>query len=173
LEDYLIALRVNLKLNKIYLKRKPNKIMINNYSRKVLSMFRSNTDIQYILDSYTCCAYVLDYINKADRGMSKAMEDIYMKHKDDPNSSSFNMLKSLAATCYNASEISAQEVVYILLGIRMVADENKIDVKDVLDEESDFWGPTGTIKGMTTWMKAKNTEKELRMLKVDTKTWSI
>lgn len=96
--DYILALRVNLKLNKIYIKRNPNEIMINNYNRKILSMFISNMDIQYVLDPYACCAYVLDYINKADRGMSKAVEEIYVKHTHDPNSSSFELLKSLAAT---------------------------------------------------------------------------
>lgn len=49
-------------------------------------MFRSNVDIQYVLDPYACVAYVLDYINKSDKGLSKAMEDIYVKHKSDPSS---------------------------------------------------------------------------------------
>ncbi|KAG2191489.1 hypothetical protein INT47_013266 [Mucor saturninus] len=118
--DYVLALRVNLKINKLYIKREPNAIMINNYSPKIISMFRSNMDIQFILDPYACCAYVMDYINKSDRGMSKAMEEIYVNHKNNPDTNSTDMLRSLAAQYYNSSEISAQEAAYNLLGIRMV-----------------------------------------------------
>ncbi|KAG2192949.1 hypothetical protein INT47_004688 [Mucor saturninus] len=118
--DYVLALRVNLKMNKLYIKREPNAIMINNYSPKIISMFRSNMDIQFILDPYACCAYVMDYINKSDRGMSKAMEEIYVNHKNNSDTNSTDMLRSLAAQYYNSSEISAQEAAYNLLGIRMV-----------------------------------------------------
>lgn len=83
-------------------------------------MFRSNVDIQYILDPYDCVAYVLDYINKSGKGLSKAMEEIYVKHKKWPFFHSFDMLKSLASAYYNSSEISAQEATYNFLGIRMV-----------------------------------------------------
>ncbi|KAG2193629.1 hypothetical protein INT47_007461 [Mucor saturninus] len=108
-----------IEISKIYIKREPNEVMINNYSRKILSLFKANMDIQFILDPYACCAYVLDYINKTDKGMSKAMEGVYAKHKDDPKCKAFDLLKSLLTTYYNASKISAQEAAYNIIGIRI------------------------------------------------------
>lgn len=98
--EYVHALRSVLKMNKIYIKRNPKEIMINNFNKKIISMFRSNMDIQFILDPYACCCYVVDYINKADRDMSKTIEEIYAKFKEDPSKNSLDVLKSLAAAYY-------------------------------------------------------------------------
>lgn len=77
-------------------------------------------DIQFILDPYASCSYVLEYVNKADRGMSESMEKICIREKESPNSTSFDTLRSLASTYYNSSEVSSQESAYNLLGIRMI-----------------------------------------------------
>ncbi|CEP17045.1 hypothetical protein [Parasitella parasitica] len=121
IDDYILALRTTIKRPKLFIKRLPNAIVINNYSSKIISTMKSNMDIQFILDPYACCSYIADYINKADRGMSEALNEVYTKCREDNNSTAFDMLKSLSSVYYNASEISAQEAVYNLLGLRMVA----------------------------------------------------
>ena len=117
--QYHKAVRSSLKMNKIFIKRNPNAIMINNYNPKIFGMFRSNMDIQFILDPYACCAYVVDYVNKSDKGMSQALKGVFEKHKETPNSNNLEMLRSIATTYYNACEISAQEASYNILQLRM------------------------------------------------------
>lgn len=79
---------------------------------------KSNMDIQFILDHYACCSYIAEYIEKTDKGMSEALNEVYNKCREDRNSSTFDMLKSLLASVYyNASEISSQELAYNLLDL--------------------------------------------------------
>jgi hypothetical protein len=103
-DDYFNCIRVTLKMKKVFIRRNTNAILTNNYNKKIISMFRSNMDIQYILDPYACCTYVVDYINKTDRRLSKTLEEVYKKHKEDPSSTVFDMLRSFASTYYNSSE---------------------------------------------------------------------
>ena len=73
-------------------------------------------DLQLILDPYSCVQYVLNYINKSNRGMSALLRNIvddckagYVSHQQK--------LKEICSVFLNCSEISAQEAVYILLSI--------------------------------------------------------
>jgi len=75
-EDYLNIIRANLKKTKVFLKRNLNEIMINNYNTKILQVHQANMDIQFILDMYACILYILNYINKSDRGMSKLLRNV-------------------------------------------------------------------------------------------------
>jgi hypothetical protein len=66
-DDYLMAIRTAIDTRKVFLKREVNEVLINNCNPKIMKMHRANIDIQYILDPYVCCAYVVQYINKSDR----------------------------------------------------------------------------------------------------------
>lgn len=96
-DEYIKCIRSTLKMNKIFIKRSPNATFLNNYNRKITSMFRSNMDIQFIIDPHAFYAYMIDYINKADKGMSKVLNDIYEKHKKDSSSNSFDLLVVFAS----------------------------------------------------------------------------
>ena len=51
-QNYLLAVQSSLKTPTIFLKRKPNKLRINNYNAPCLSAWRANMDIQFVLDVY-------------------------------------------------------------------------------------------------------------------------
>ena len=42
-------------------------------SLHLLRAWKANMDIQYVLDPYTCAVYILSYITKGQRGMSKLL----------------------------------------------------------------------------------------------------
>lgn len=69
-DDYVGAIRSQLKSCKIFLKRQPKDCQVNAFSPKILSLMRSNMDIQFVLDPYACVGYIVDYINKSNRGLS-------------------------------------------------------------------------------------------------------
>jgi len=58
----------------LFLKRSPFEIRINNYNPTLLKGWRANMDLQFVLDPYACAVYILSYITKGQRGMSKLLE---------------------------------------------------------------------------------------------------
>ena len=117
-EEYLVAIRFTLDRPKIFLQRKPTEMRINSYNNNILSLHRANMDLQFILDPYSCVQYVLNYINKSNRGMSALLRSIvedskagYVSHQQK--------LKEICSVFLNCSEMSAQEAVYILLSMTL------------------------------------------------------
>ena len=39
-------------------------------------------DIQYVLDPYACATYILSYITKGQRGMSRLLEEVKSGNRD-------------------------------------------------------------------------------------------
>ena len=57
------------------MKRGSKEIFINGYNNEILSLHRANMDLQFILDPYACIAYMINYINKSNRGMSELLKE--------------------------------------------------------------------------------------------------
>ena len=111
LDEYITVVRIHTKHRKIYLKRNPKDNRINAYNKKILMMMRSNMDIQYVLDVYSCIGYVVDYINKSSRGLSRLLRQCV----EDSRRGNHNLrvqLRSLSQILYNSSETSAQEAAW-------------------------------------------------------------
>ena len=113
-ESNIHAIRWNIKRNTLFLKRTPSEIMINSYNTKLLKAWQANIDIQYVLDPYACATYILSYITKGQRGMSrlieKASEEAKLGNKDITN-----RIRHIGNKFLNAVEVSAQEAVYLVL----------------------------------------------------------
>lgn len=116
--EYLFAVRTQLKASKIFLKRSPKDCRINPYSKKILTLMQSNIDIQYVLDPYACITYIVDYINKPARGISKLLRSCVENFKDG-NHSIREKLKTVSNAFYNGTEISAQEAAWCRLRLPM------------------------------------------------------
>lgn len=114
-EQYILAIRQSLKKSTVFLRRSPLEININNYNVEVLQMHQANMDIQYVLDPYACVKYILAYINKANRGMSKLLRETVEALKLQQNSTLRDKLKIIAHKFLNSTEISAQEAVFYVL----------------------------------------------------------
>jgi PIF1-like helicase/Helicase len=113
-EEYVDSIRATIKRPKVFLKRRVNECNINAYNKTLLEGFEANMDIQFIVDAYACVAYIIDYINKSNRGMSILMRNL-VKQLDYQKVSIRDKLKTLASKFINAAEISAQEAAYHIL----------------------------------------------------------
>ena len=71
-------------------------------------------DIQFVLDPYACAVYILSYITKGQRGMSKLLCKAYEEAKEE-NKDIVNKARHIGNKFLNAVEISAQEAVYLVL----------------------------------------------------------
>lgn len=118
LNTYLLAIRATLKTHKIFLRRDPSQININAFIPKILRRMRSNMDAQFILDPYGVACYVVDYINKTDRGMSDTMDRAWREIRDG-NYSLRDGFRKIVNTFYNTSEISVQEACYNILQLHL------------------------------------------------------
>lgn len=114
LDDYLLAIRLRLKRPKLFLKRLPKNGRINQYIKKLLIAMRSNMDANIILDDFACVSYVVDYVNKSDRGLSRLLRQCVEEHRRG-NQGIKAKLSALSKILYNSSEISAQEAAWIRL----------------------------------------------------------
>lgn len=108
-DDYILAIRSALKRPKVFLKRSPRDVYINSISKKILELHQTNMDVQYILDPFACTVYIVDYINKADKGASvTSLASRCCREEAKKGKSSIKeSLRSISNVFLNASEISA------------------------------------------------------------------
>jgi len=123
-QTYLNAIRVGLKQPKVLLKRDLKSIRLNAYNPDIMRLHRANMDIQYILNGYAISRYILDYINKSQRGMSLLLREAQYEVKKG-NCTIRERLRSIGNKFLNASEISAQEAVYHILGMPLSISSRK------------------------------------------------
>lgn len=72
-ENYLLAVRSSLNVARVFLRRSPNELRIDNYNPACLRSWRANMDIQYVLDVYACAVYIVNYTSKGQKGMSELL----------------------------------------------------------------------------------------------------
>ena len=71
-------------------------------------------DLQFVLDPYACAVYILSYITKGQRGMSKLLRRALQEAKFG-NKDIVDKVRHIGNKFLNAVEISAQEAVYLVL----------------------------------------------------------
>ena len=113
-QQYIKAIRLSLKHCTMLLKQSPAEIRINCYNPHLLRAWEANMDIQFVLDPYACAVYILSYINKGQRGMSKLLRKACEEAKEG-NKNIVNKVRHIGNKFLNAVEISAQEAVYLVL----------------------------------------------------------
>ncbi|GFR50623.1 hypothetical protein Agub_g12710, partial [Astrephomene gubernaculifera] len=116
LEEYIAAVRVPLKRMTAFLRRTPMEMRINPYNPVLLRIWRANMDMQFCLDPYGAAMYIVSYMLKANRGLSRAMERAadQARHDDDNLKS---RIRKVGNAFVNTQEMSAQEAVYLALGL--------------------------------------------------------
>ncbi|XP_046810029.1 uncharacterized protein LOC124420612 [Lucilia cuprina] len=117
-DDYILALRSSLKQPKIFLKRSFKDRFINAFNSKILTMQRANMDIQFVIDAYACVSYIVNYINKSNRGVSKILQEV-MEEIRAGNFTVKQRLQHIGNKFISASEVSAQEASYNILGMHL------------------------------------------------------
>jgi hypothetical protein len=118
LEEYHLTMRFCIKKSTVFLQRLPSEIRMNPYNPKVLELTEANVDIQFVLDPYAAAAYVVSYMRKSQKGMSKLMESARREaRRGDKDVVQF--LRHMGNAFIRAHEISAQEAVYLTLGLKL------------------------------------------------------
>lgn len=116
--EYKMAIRSSLKTETIFLKRKPRDVNVNQFNPIIFALHQANTDIQFILNPYALVNYLVNYIQKPMKSISKLLNDAAEETKAGNFSHRQKLLK-IGNKFVNGVEISAQEAAYILLGLKM------------------------------------------------------
>ncbi|XP_058983672.1 uncharacterized protein LOC131804637 [Musca domestica] len=117
-DEYLAAIRSSLRKPKIFLKRSFKDRSINAFNSRILKMHKANMDIQFVLDAYACVSYIVNYINKSNRGVSRLLQET-MNEIREGNYSVKQKLQHIGNKFISASEVSAQEAAYNILGMHL------------------------------------------------------
>ena len=118
-EDYLDAVRTSLKGPKRFLRRNLLEIRINPYMKNLVSAWKTNHDIQFVLDPYACAVYITDYISKSQKGMSTLLYNA-CKEARRGNDDLRKQVRFMGNQFLNATEISAQAAVYLTLQMPLI-----------------------------------------------------
>ncbi|GFW43444.1 ATP-dependent DNA helicase [Trichonephila clavipes] len=81
-DEYRNILRAGITRPRIFIKRKPKEKWHNPFNAFVLNIVKSNMDIQFITEEHSCAQYVVEYVNKTNRGISNLQREI-IKYMDE------------------------------------------------------------------------------------------
>lgn len=117
-ETYILAVRSTINVNKVFVKRAVKDRRVNPYCKKIFVCMQSNMDIQFILDPYACVNYIVEYINKPARGISRLLRTC-VENLRAGDSGIRHQLKCVCNCFYNGSEVCAQEAAWCRCGLLM------------------------------------------------------
>ena len=104
--------------NTVYNIRPVNGCWVNNYNNYLLSAWNANMDIQFVTDVYSCVAYILSYINKAEGEMSDLLLNA-KKEAQEGSQDAATAMKHIAKVYMNNREVSAQEAVHRVCSLKL------------------------------------------------------
>ncbi|XP_060577549.1 uncharacterized protein LOC132734725 [Ruditapes philippinarum] len=99
---------------KVYLKRDPNAVNINNYNAYILRAWQANMDVQFVTDPYACIQYVVSYITKDEREMGTLLHAVAKESAQDTIK---DQMKKCGQAFLNSRSVTAQEAAYRALGL--------------------------------------------------------
>ncbi|CAG2223482.1 unnamed protein product [Mytilus edulis] len=118
--------------NTIVLKRKKTECFTNQYNAHLLRAWDANMDIQFVLDVFSCVVYIISYISKSERELGMLLQQTKCEAADG-NLSAQQTMKKVGSAYLHHREISAQEAVFRVTGLRMKECSRKVEFIPVGD----------------------------------------
>lgn len=116
---YLDVIRSTLTRPTVCFERDMSQIMTNTFHPWIAQIMNSNMDIQFILEEYSCASYVVDYVNKSNRGLSNLHRVLVNLSEEHPEMTQIQLLRKVGAKLLNTVEMSSQEAAWYLLRLSM------------------------------------------------------
>lgn len=114
-EHYYNIIRAGIKRPKLFYRRTPTQKWHNSFNPFVFHLLKSNMDLQIIQDEYACPAYVVEYVNKHNRGISNLQRQILQIMDENPEFDIVDITKKISINVLHTVEMPAQEAVWYLL----------------------------------------------------------
>nr|XP_029713677.1 uncharacterized protein LOC109418586 [Aedes albopictus] len=127
IEGYLDIIRASIKRPTVLNKRSMTELWTNPFNPWIANILQSNMDLQFILEEFSCAAYVVEYVNKANRGISSLHRDLVQLSEQFPDYDHLSLLKKVGLKMLNSVEMSAQEAAWYLLRQPMSEASRKVE----------------------------------------------
>ena len=114
-EQYYDIIRAGIKRPKLFYKRTPAQKWHNPFNPFVFHLLKSNMDFQIIQDEYACATYVVEYVNKHNRGISNLQRQIIQIMDENPEFDNVDITKKMSVDQLHCVERPAQEAAWYLL----------------------------------------------------------
>lgn len=114
-EYYLDVIRSSIRRPTVMLKRSMSELWTNPFNPWIGKIMRSNMDLQFVLEEFSCAAYVVEYVNKTNRGISSLHRELIKLQEEHPDHDYNGLLKKVSIKMLNSVEMSAQEAAWYLL----------------------------------------------------------
>ena len=76
-------------------KREMSEIYTNTFNPWLARVIGSNIDLQFILDEYSCASYVVVYVSKSNRGISKLQRELIRLQEENPEMDYMKLVKKI------------------------------------------------------------------------------
>ncbi|CAK9832801.1 ATP-dependent DNA helicase pfh1, partial [Anthophora retusa] len=126
-DHYLNILRAGITRPRLFVRRTIEQKFINNFNPWIAKKLQSNMDIQFILEEFSCATYVVEYVNKTNRGLSNLHRELIKLRDEYPEKDYTDLIKYLGTKILNSVEISSQEAAWYLLGLHMSESSRKVE----------------------------------------------
>ncbi|XP_062556879.1 uncharacterized protein LOC134221708 [Armigeres subalbatus] len=126
-EIYLDVIRASITRPTVLIKRLMTELWTNPFNPWIANVLQSNMDLQFILEEFSCAAYVVEYVNKANRGISSLHRDLVQLSEQFPDQDHLSLLKKVGIKMLNSVEMSAQEAAWYLLRQSMSEASRKVE----------------------------------------------
>ncbi|XP_062557042.1 uncharacterized protein LOC134221891 [Armigeres subalbatus] len=124
---YLDVIRSSIRRPTVLLKRSMTQLWTNPFNPWIAEKLKSNMDLQFVLEEFSCAAYVVEYVNKTNRGISSLHRDLIKLQEEHPDQDYNGLLKKVSIKMLNSVEMSAQEAAWYLLRQSMSEASRKVE----------------------------------------------
>ena len=113
--EYIKVLRAGITRPRVFYKRTPLETKHNPFNPFIFNVLKSNMDIQFITEEYSCAAYVVEYVNKTNRGISNLQNLIIKTMDEHPEFDIVAITRKMSIDVLNTVEMTSQEAAWFLL----------------------------------------------------------
>ena len=92
-ETYMDALKISQRGRNVILKQNPQYVFLNACSHNILSLWRGNVDLQYVINEIATVKYVCSYMTKGERGMDETLKRVAKECQKDAIQTQMNKIK--------------------------------------------------------------------------------
>ena len=134
-ENYSNVIRTSIRRPTVFLKRSMDELWTNPFNSWIAKMLCSNMDLQFILEEYACAGYVVEYVNKTNRGISNLQRELIKLHEQYPDQDYTSLLKKVSIQLLNSVEMCSQEGAWYLLRQPMSEASRKVEFVPTMWQE--------------------------------------
>lgn len=114
-EEYKNIIKSGITRPRIFYKRHPSEKLHNKFNPFVFYISKSNMDFQIITEEYSCDAYVVEYVNKTNRGISNLQRNIIKIMSEHPEFDIVEITRKMSVEMFNSVEMTVKKLLGVFL----------------------------------------------------------